>query len=102
MSLVACGDDGGGGSCESICLAAQDLNCTSINDCYEFCDVTLRLSGKADCAAEYNAFHSCSQSTPTCSIGNQCALQKNALTACIYPFCAANPTDSDCIAAQNL
>jgi len=101
MSMVAC-DDGGGGSCESICLTAQDLNCTSINDCYEFCDVTYSLAVKADCMPEYNAYHSCAQNTPTCSIDAQCNSQENDIYDCAIPFCYANPTDLDCIAAQSL
>jgi hypothetical protein len=103
LCLAACdGGGGGGASCEDICLDAQALSCTTISDCYEFCDVSQSLAAKAQCQAEYNALHSCSQSTPTCSIDNVCASQENAFESCLVPFCYANPSDADCIAAANL
>jgi len=103
MSLMACGDDdGGGGSCESICFAAQDLNCTSISDCNEFCDVAQALAAKASCGAEYDAYHSCAQNTPTCNIDAQCNSAENAFFSCTVPWCYANQTDPDCIAGSNL
>ena len=102
LGLAACGDDdGGGGSCESICQQAQALNCTSITDCNMCCAVGSNLASKAGCNAEYNALHSCSQSVPVCSIDSECGSEENALAYCVAPFCLANQNDPDCIAVQD-
>jgi hypothetical protein len=99
VSLVACED--GGESCESICLAAQDGNCTWIDDCYEFCDVTWSLAAKADCRPEYDAYHSCAESTQTCSIDSVCGNQEGDMLDCAIPYCSTNPNDTDCVTALN-
>jgi hypothetical protein len=100
LGLAACdGGGGGGGSCEDICLEAQALSCTVIADCYEFCDVSRSLAAKAQCQAEYNALQSCSQNTPTCSIDSECSSEEDAFGVCLYPYCYANPSDADCLAA---
>jgi hypothetical protein len=99
LSLIGCDSDEQ--DCLNICRAAQDQSCTSINDCSDFCSSTAALKDKANCESEYDAYHDCANSTPTCSIDAQCASQENAFAACVVPYCYANPNDADCIKLEN-
>lgn len=102
LTMVACGDDDGDRSCEAICLDAQNQDCTSIDDCNEFCSVGRSLSGKASCGSEWDAYDNCANNTSTCTIESTCSSYEDDFFDCVTPFCLANTTDSDCIAAANM
>jgi hypothetical protein len=98
VSLTGCSDDK---TCLSVCNSAQDQDCTIIDSCSGFCSSTRALRDKASCESEYDAYHDCAMSSPTCSIDALCYSETNALTTCIGVWCAANPSDADCVTLDN-
>jgi len=100
LLLAACGDDGDGKSCFSICDAAKQQSCTSIKDCSKFCVAAANLASKGNCQSQYNAYDSCARSTATCSIDATCKSQETAFTTCAAAFCLVNMSDADCVMIQ--
>ena len=103
MPLGCSGDDDDGGgylheSCEEICSAAQQESCTVVDcDCDQFCVSLTAFKSKGGCGSTANGYEDCALKQPACSVSSNCGSEETAFAVCVQQFCAANPSDSDCV-----
>jgi len=97
---AACGNDLVG-DCLSTCSEAQDRDCTSIDNCNDFCVSGASLADSGGCTFELNSYESCAERSPVCSIDAQCGAEQNALASCIGVYCLANSSNPDCARFRN-
>lgn len=96
--LFGCSDP----ACTDRCAEAQDGACEWVEgDCLAFCDALPLLGEKAGCDGPATEYDQCLVDAEACDIAASCAAVEAAYVACVAPFCAAHPTEPECMTIEN-